>query len=290
MKKFDVTITEMLKKTVEVEAESLKEAGQKVNDEWRRGEHILYAENFTEVNFDAEEKQPEKLKVVILEPGKIAKEAEIDDTLEAMQLVVGGRIEQLMPFEDEVAIVCNEEGKLIGLPLNRAIYTEQEVDMSYSELKDKFRTAERNGQHMQGYVVFTEDSFDKKYPLEARTYVVSSDNKAYRPNMGGYSIYGSSLDGTDSHVRLEAYMSDEKGGKDGWKIERCYTKEREMIEIIAGTCFLCYAPSSSEKYLSMTPKLMNKYKEMFKLPEKFYRMGDEIKAVPYQPKHKNQER
>lgn len=290
MKKFEVTIAETLKKTVEVEAESLEEAEQKVNDEWRRGEHILDAETFTEVNFEAEEKQSEKLKVLILEPGKIAKEVEIDDTLEAMQQTVGGRIEQLMPFEDEVAIVCNEEGKILGLPLNRAIYAEQEVDMSYSELKDKFRTAERNGQHMQGYIVFTEDSFDKKYPLEARTYVVSSDNKAYRPNMGGYSIYGSSLDGTDSHVRLEAYMADEKGGKDGWKIERCYTKEREMIEIIAGTCFLCYAPSSSEKYLSMPPKLMNKYKEMFKLPEKFFRMGDEIKAVPYQPKYKNQER
>lgn len=27
-----------------------------------------------------------------------------------------------MPFEDEVAIICNEEGKVNGLPLNRAVY------------------------------------------------------------------------------------------------------------------------------------------------------------------------
>ena len=31
----------------------------------------------------------------------------IDDTLEVMQTVVGGDIEEYMPFEDEVAIICN---------------------------------------------------------------------------------------------------------------------------------------------------------------------------------------
>ena len=31
-------------------------------------------------------------------------------------------IELYMPFDDDAAIICNEEGKLIGLPLNRAIY------------------------------------------------------------------------------------------------------------------------------------------------------------------------
>ena len=46
---------------------------------------------------------------------------EIDDNLEAMQSAVGGMIEEYMPFEDEVALVCNEEGKMMGLPLNRAI-------------------------------------------------------------------------------------------------------------------------------------------------------------------------
>ena len=30
-----------------------------------------------------------------------------------------------MPFEDEVALVCNEEGKFLDLPLNRAVYGEE---------------------------------------------------------------------------------------------------------------------------------------------------------------------
>lgn len=42
-----------------------------------------------------------------------------------MQQAVGGWIEEYMPFEDEVAIVCNEEGKIQGLPPSRAIYDDE---------------------------------------------------------------------------------------------------------------------------------------------------------------------
>ena len=64
----------------------------------------------------------EKISVIFVEPNKYPKMIEIEDTLEAMQEIVGGYIEEYMPFEDEVAIVCNEEGKVNGLPLNRAVY------------------------------------------------------------------------------------------------------------------------------------------------------------------------
>lgn len=73
--------------------------------------------------------EKEKLKVLLIEPDKYPKMIEIDDTLEAMQELVGGNIEEYMPFEDEVAIICNEEGKLMGLPLNRAIYDESNKEM-----------------------------------------------------------------------------------------------------------------------------------------------------------------
>lgn len=66
-----------------------------------------------------------KLKVIIVEPEKIARVAEIEKSLESMQKVVGGCIEALYPFDDYVAIVCNEEGKCNGLPLNRGISTEE---------------------------------------------------------------------------------------------------------------------------------------------------------------------
>ena len=46
-----------------------------------------------------------KISVLLVEPNKYPKMIEIDDTLEAMQAVVGGYIEEYMPFEDEVAII-----------------------------------------------------------------------------------------------------------------------------------------------------------------------------------------
>ena len=64
-----------------------------------------------------------QITVLLVEPGKYPKEIKIDDSLEAMQDLVGGYIEEYMPYEDEVAIICNEEGKMNGLPLNRAIYS-----------------------------------------------------------------------------------------------------------------------------------------------------------------------
>ncbi len=103
-----------------------------------------------------------------------------------------------------------------------------EVNMTYSTMKNYFRTAERARQHLTGYIVFSPASFEKEYPLESRTYGVSSDNKAFQPNMGGYSIYAGSLDGSDPCVRLEQYMASEYGGKDGWQIERCYMMSDEV--------------------------------------------------------------
>jgi len=70
----------------------------------------------------SDENRNGKLKVIYVEPGKRAQTIEIDDDLKAMQTLVGGMIEEYMPFEDEVAIICNEEGKINGMPLNRAIY------------------------------------------------------------------------------------------------------------------------------------------------------------------------
>ena len=49
---------------------------------------------------------------------------EIESSLEAMQRVVQGDIQAIYPFEEEVCMVCNEEGKIDGLPLNRALYDE----------------------------------------------------------------------------------------------------------------------------------------------------------------------
>ena len=61
------------------------------------------------------------MKVVICEPGRYARIAEIEPTLKAEQEIVGGLIDCVYPWPDMVALVCNDEGKLNGLPLNRAL-------------------------------------------------------------------------------------------------------------------------------------------------------------------------
>ena len=72
-----------------------------------------------------EEMEAEKgMTVVACYPGKTAQVIELKDGLKGMQQFVGGYIEALYPFSDPVAIVCNEEGKLNRMELNRALYTE----------------------------------------------------------------------------------------------------------------------------------------------------------------------
>ena len=121
--------------------------------------------------------------VILVEPGEEAKMITMGDDLEAMQGIVGGLIEEYMPYEDEVALVCNDEGKMIGMPPNRAI-------------KD--------------------------------------------------------ADGT-------------------------------VMDIIAGPFFVAYAPIESERFLSMPDDLQEKYLEIFRLPERFFRTDGGIVAVPYTP-------
>lgn len=62
------------------------------------------------------------MRVLMVEPGKSPYETNLKGDLKSMQEAVGGYIEGCYPFEDPVALICNENGKVEGLPLNRAIY------------------------------------------------------------------------------------------------------------------------------------------------------------------------
>ena len=68
--------------------------------------------------------EQEKLKVLIVEPQKEPCAVEIPAGLKGLQMAVGGYIEAVYPYEEPVALVCNEEGKLLGLNLNRALRDE----------------------------------------------------------------------------------------------------------------------------------------------------------------------
>lgn len=60
-----------------------------------------------------------KIKILVVEPMKMPYEKEIKGDLREMQDIVGGTIQAVYPFQDMAAIVCNDDGKLIGLPPNR---------------------------------------------------------------------------------------------------------------------------------------------------------------------------
>lgn len=49
---------------------------------------------------------------------------DVGEDLESLQNEVKGYIQVLYPFEDKVGIVCNEDGKLIGLEANRIMQNE----------------------------------------------------------------------------------------------------------------------------------------------------------------------
>lgn len=67
-------------------------------------------------------KQESQIRVLIVEPLKLPEEKIIENTLEAKQEIVGGYIEVISPFDDEnVDLICHEEGKILGLPLNRLV-------------------------------------------------------------------------------------------------------------------------------------------------------------------------
>lgn len=64
------------------------------------------------------------MKIVHVEPGKPAKIKEIGKDLKDLQEAVDGYIEAIYPYEDLVALVCNEEGKMNGNPPNRVLHDE----------------------------------------------------------------------------------------------------------------------------------------------------------------------
>lgn len=61
----------------------------------------------------------QKINVLIVEPGKEPRPAAVEDTLEAFQQIVGGPIEAGCYLPQRVMLICNGEGKSMGLMPNR---------------------------------------------------------------------------------------------------------------------------------------------------------------------------
>lgn len=138
-----------------------------------------------------EMRKEEKIKVIYVEPGKEARIVEMENTLEEMQAKVGGLSEPCFYFDDSVVIVCNDEGWLLNMPPNRAVYSEH---------------------------------------------------------------------------------------------------TGEMVSVIAGSFFICYAPAESEHFHSLPDDLMKKYQRMFKYPELFFSTKEGIAVIRAEPEKSKRNR
>lgn len=92
----------------------------------------------------------------------------------------------------------------------------QLYDAFYKFNEEHHITSQFEGPSINGVIVYKESNWETKYSLESRSYVVNSGNKSFIPSMGGNSIFGSNLDGTDKCIRLDFT---------GWEVDYCYLKE-----------------------------------------------------------------
>lgn len=63
----------------------------------------------------------EKMTVLRIDPMEEPRAVEIEDSLEVLQETVGGIIQAVYPWEDPVAVICADEGKLKHFPPNRLL-------------------------------------------------------------------------------------------------------------------------------------------------------------------------
>lgn len=128
---YDVNIKETLEKVVTVSAVSREEAEEIVEKAYYNSQYVLDDENVTGVSFETLQEHEtvvehdEKISALLIKPGEVPERVVIKDELRDLQKMVGGGIEVVYPFQERVAAIVNDEGKLLGLPLNRALADEK---------------------------------------------------------------------------------------------------------------------------------------------------------------------
>lgn len=130
------------------------------------------------------------MKVLKIEPGKLPYMKEISKDLDSLQQEVGGDIQATYPYDDMVAIICNEEGKLLGLPLNRALYMDDEM---YDIIAGDFFIC---GIDDDGDFISLSDDLARKYYEQFKapeSFCRSSNNKIIVLK-DEYAAYGKKLD------------------------------------------------------------------------------------------------
>lgn len=103
-----------------IEAEQVKEV-QEPEQPAEEQKATKEAEAMEEVSRDHGEETVKQITVLVVEPGKAPYTKEIGDDWRAFQAEVGGAFQIVYPGYDPVGLVCNDDGKLLGLPMNRGL-------------------------------------------------------------------------------------------------------------------------------------------------------------------------
>ncbi len=111
------------------------------------------------------------MKVLVVEPLKECYTKEING-LKEMQALVGGYIQAVYPFEDPVAVVCNEEGKNLGLPFNRPLLDEH--GLPYDIICGTFFVA---GLGAEDFASLTDEQIQKYKAMFDSVMVISAPKK-----------------------------------------------------------------------------------------------------------------
>ena len=93
--------------------------------------------------------------------------------------------------------------------------------ITFSELCDMMyeHNDGNNKEPLKAVIVFKQESFSKPYSERSRSYAVCSETKYFKSNMGGNSLFGNCLDGSENGVRLDWYMRAEEKP---WLVDYCY--------------------------------------------------------------------
>ena len=123
--------------------------------EFFKENHLETAEKSTEQHYNQTDEQinnepPEKdtITVLVVEPMQEPYTKEIPKGLEALQKEVGGLIDITYPFAEPATLICNDEGKINRMELNRALYdAEGEI---YDIVAGPFVIAGISGENITG--------------------------------------------------------------------------------------------------------------------------------------------
>lgn len=137
---------------------------------------------FKKIDFEPEKAQDTtKITVLFCQVNQPLKAVTIENSYPAMKKLIGGETEEYMPFEENIALVCNEnKGRKQNLPLNRAIYFDNSHDIREIVRGDFFLTyAPLDAPRYSNFPSELEKKFSDLFKYPDRFYEQKGVIKAY---------------------------------------------------------------------------------------------------------------